>query len=553
MAHHRSWRRGKSGLLAAFLLFFVLILFLGGSGGETAEQEAAGKGGRSDILELRLYAPGKPHQMPAAVFYHDRHTRALEDKDCGACHDKKAGDGQELVFSFRKAGEFSGRAAMEHYHEQCTGCHEEQKAASKKAGPLVENCRGCHRREPAEKKAMERIVFDRSLHFRHQSAEPITYRPDQNDKNCGACHHVYDEKAEELVYREGEEGSCRYCHKQQRIDDTRSYRKAAHADCVNCHRRLTADNIKAGPVECRGCHSAGALAEIEKIRDVPRLERGQPDAVLMAAWLGKAVETGKLPPRRTKAVAFDHLVHESAADTCRRCHHESLEACRKCHQAGGIEEGDFVTLARAMHQDDSGRSCIGCHGVQTGDPDCAGCHAPMPEKRFAGRDCQICHSLGAARLQPLPAEAERLEEIARSAVEDRPERGRVVDREDIPEKVNIDAMVDVYAAAQMPHRKIVTALADKVLGNRLAAVFHEDAATLCAGCHHNSPPDRNPPACASCHAVSEPPGAGGRPGLKGAYHGQCIGCHEQMGLEKPAATDCTACHEKREGSGAGPS
>ena len=38
---------------------------------------------------------------------------------------------------------------------------------------------------------------------------------------------------------------------------------------------------------------------------------------------------------------------------------------------------------------------------------------------------------------------------------------------------------------------------------------------------------------------------GGRPGLKAAYHGQCMTCHKEMKLEKPASTNCVACHEKK--------
>ena len=31
-----------------------------------------------------------------------------------------------------------------------------------------------------------------------------------------------------------------------------------------------------------------------------------------------------------------------------------------------------------------------------------------------------------------------------------------------------------------------------------------------------------------------------KPDLKTAYHQQCIGCHTEMGIEKPAATACTS-------------
>jgi mono/diheme cytochrome c family protein len=30
-----------------------------------------------------------------------------------------------------------------------------------------------------------------------------------------------------------------------------------------------------------------------------------------------------------------------------------------------------------------------------------------------------------------------------------------------------------------------------------------------------------------------------------AFHQQCIGCHQSMGLEKPAATACADCHKER--------
>jgi hypothetical protein len=69
--------------------------------------------------------------------------------------------------------------------------------------------------------------------------------------------------------------------------------------------------------------------------------------------------------------------------------------------------------------------------------------------------------------------------------------------------------------------------------------------TLCAGCHHQSPADINPPKCASCHGAN-PPGPGdGRPALMGAYHNQCMGCHTRMEIAKPAATACSECHPKR--------
>ena len=59
----------------------------------------------------------------------------------------------------------------------------------------------------------------------------------------------------------------------------------------------------------------------------------------------------------------------------------------------------------------------------------------------------------------------------------------------------------------------------------------------CAVCHHYTQEDAKHPACKACHAID----AGGdirKPGLKGAYHRQCIGCHESMKIGKTGCTDC---------------
>jgi hypothetical protein len=75
---------------------------------------------------------------------------------------------------------------------------------------------------------------------------------------------------------------------------------------------------------------------------------------------------------------------------------------------------------------------------------------------------------------------------------------------------------------------------------------------MCQGCHHNSPASKNPPSCASCHAKPFDPATPDRPGLKAAYHGQCMSCHKAMGMtelkkggETSSATSCVVCHDEK--------
>jgi cell division protein FtsW (lipid II flippase) len=69
---------------------------------------------------------------------------------------------------------------------------------------------------------------------------------------------------------------------------------------------------------------------------------------------------------------------------------------------------------------------------------------------------------------------------------------------------------------------------------------HAQRNASCANCHHH-PTDRSEtPACRECHG--EPFQDQARPGLKGAYHRQCIGCHQTGGS---GPLHCDGCHLRK--------
>lgn len=67
----------------------------------------------------------------------------------------------------------------------------------------------------------------------------------------------------------------------------------------------------------------------------------------------------------------------------------------------------------------------------------------------------------------------------------------------------------------------------------------------CATCHHHTPRGERPPACGSCHSPSASGTDIHKPGLRGAYHQQCLNCHRQWMDER----DCAACHTPRKRAG----
>jgi hypothetical protein len=233
-------------------------------------------------------------------------------------------------------------------------------------------------------------------------------------------------------------------------------------------------------------------------------------------------------------VVFDHRLHEENTNTCRSCHHENLAACHQCHTLAGAAEGGGITLALAYHSATSEHACVGCHEArEAADRECAGCHVLMPDRALDERYCDRCHrgpspervAAALGDLAPPPDTGPNLVPSRLTAT-------------DVPDTVTMDHLVNEYEAATFPHGKIVDRLAAVVADSRLARRFHGSADQLCQGCHHNSPVGQRPPLCSSCHAAPFQAANPNLPGLYGALHRQCIGCHQAMELR----TDCTVCH-----------
>jgi hypothetical protein len=98
---------------------------------------------------------------------------------------------------------------------------------------------------------------------------------------------------------------------------------------------------------------------------------------------------------------------------------------------------------------------------------------------------------------------------------------------DAPENITLDSLVNVFGPVEFSHG------------------YHAEMAGDCASCHHHSP-EGTTPSCGECHEHIivyhyDPAQEGPRLGLKGAYHRQCLGCHQEI---ESGPVGCTDCHEK---------
>jgi hypothetical protein len=448
----------------------------------------------SSTLRLAIRADNDLRRAPVFMD-HGKHTEALGADSCAECH--KSRD-NELVLAYARLEPIADPdELMSLYHAECTGCHKDRAARGEKTGPVT--CGECHVEGPEPVATQVKLRWDYSMHGRHAAAEK---------DRCESCHHVYDEQAKKLVYVKGQESACRDCHGGVTDGNELSWRAAAHKDCVNCHRGREGDT---GPVMCTGCHDAEAIAKHKKMPEPPLILRGQPNRVWLLA-----------EGARSLPVHFNHLTHESQATICSDCHHQTLEKCSSCHTVTGSDKGHWVTLEMAYHDASSLHSCVGCHEKNSRKVPsaCAGCHVSLA-RGPAERTCAVCHR-------------EQTDEITPVELAMLPEYSDAY-----PARVKIDFLVDDYGPSTLPHGAIVAKLDAAVRESNLATTFHASTETLCSGCHHHSPAGERPPPCRSCHR-READALDDKPGLKAAYHRQCIGCHEQMELK----VGCEDCHKE---------
>ena len=531
-------RKGTVHWKTGGMLLALFMLFMFGAGAVATDNPVASPpGAGADLIIIDGLKATGPLERPPVVFFHSRHTEALAkiSRDCSACH--LADEKGRLSPKFKRQADGDRQTVADIYHRDCIACHRELSGTQMKSGP--QTCGGCHQENPAVASTWKAIAFDKSLHFRHVKA---------NGDKCDSCHHDYNKQTQQLFYDKGKEGACVYCHQETPADEkTLALKEAAHYQCIGCHRNRIANDQIGGPVSCVGCHDADYQMGIEVKEDVPRLQRNQPDVVLVKT--GEENNPGGQWPAAMYPVPFDHRSHEANNSSCKVCHHASLDSCSSCHTIAGKKEGDNVKLAQAMHSVTSSSSCIGCHLEKQKAPECAGCHnfIAQPANR-QDPSCKACH------MAPLPdyvnpANSQETTDVAMDLLQARDIEVKTYASDKIPEKVTIGKLSDRFEPAVLPHLKIVNALIDKTRASKLAGYYHREPGTLCHGCHHHSPPAEKPPACSSCHGDTIEGADAFRPGLVGAYHQQCLGCHKQMGgTEEEMPQDCAGCHKEKKTS-----
>ncbi len=193
-------------------------------------------------------------------------------------------------------------------------------------------------------------------------------------------------------------------------------------------------------------------------------------------------------------VTFSHDMHSLVAEDCAVCHHRSpagqTPACSKCHHASlDSKKSGPPGLKDAYHG-----QCIGCH----------------KEMDMGPRGCTECHAKRTARTTTASSKATAEESVKEAT-------GAA------PEMLSLSSLENRYDPVSFSHG------------------MHTQMTENCATCHHRSPTGQTP-SCGECHGDPFDPENLNMPGLKGAYHLQCMTCHKDMGA---GPSGCTECHAKK--------
>jgi hypothetical protein len=116
----------------------------------------------------------------------------------------------------------------------------------------------------------------------------------------------------------------------------------------------------------------------------------------------------------------------------------------------------------------------------------------------------------------------------------------------LPECTRFLAAAEEFAQKHGPDVVILDELEDVYLPVPFDHKGHAEMAHMtkgCSTCHHYTSEGHQHPACKACHAVDDPGTDIHKPGLKGAYHRQCLNCHRDWIDE----TACGICHQKKTG------
>ena len=515
-----------------------------------------------DLAPGAIMAENDPQRCAAC------HHPPLFNKDlspeldaCRACHQSGPGSGVSLRKDWPTPPHLRMAA-----HETCLRCHAELATQKKAHGPL--DCDSCHNKERFE--ALPRIEGNPSLLTMDRPTGlmltpriktvqqplgavyptgpewptsmpvvPFNHGLHERSLNCVDCHHSSVKQA------------CITCHtpygdpRGKGITLTRiMHSVTAKNSCVSCHAR-----IKTAAPECRGCHQTRPIEE--RGTDCAFCHRAASGVkatmgLMLASNLPepqveeRSVETTAPPKEQVRRIAAMMAPQPEPKLSPTAILLPGTES-----KLGPVPEPLLAPTAIRLppsepRQDPAPEPLLAPSAILL-PPSMPG-RDTEPESRPLSTDIPVT---------PAPAMSGKAPVIV-EAMSPLLSLGPIPDN--MPGKVRIGAMIDEYLPVEFEHAKHLEKL-QGAIGRQASGLLsmHRKDGRDCAACHHHGSriePGGTPPRCGSCHMAKLPGDKtsmpDGRPLLKAAFHLRCMDCHKRMGLEKPGATDCVACHAKKD-------
>lgn len=295
-------------------------------------------------------------------------------------------------------------------------------------------------------------------------------------EGCQTCHPV--NKAGSVIFE---------FPKNIKQKQGKAAMNAFHDECMDCHKKMSSENKKAGPVVCADCHS-------EKSKD-QKVE--YPVVEFDFSLHDKHVKKLKEKVGKDDCGQCHHIYNPKEKDESKRLAYKegTEESCEYCHDLEKKRGPEVSAIVKAAAQK-------GLSIKNVSHQECLNCHLKYQkkgDKEIGPTECAKCHTGKYKNLA-------ELEKVTR------------------PKRKQKDTTFIAIDSSRMK-------------GVPFDHKAHEMSSKTCRTCHHETLK-----ACKECHSLTGKPEGNGI-NTATAYHRalsdhSCAGCHNKMKAQKK----CWGCH-----------
>jgi hypothetical protein len=327
-----------------------------------------------DQSEILLSTPVEEHRTCDSC--HEPHASAKPDGPvCAECHKAEARKAAGAPVAEHRACASCHQVHGPEDARTCRSCHQEQRAATRRAPKEHQDCAECHRQHGTPRASIS------SCFSCHEEQAKNARKAPPEHRDCRGCHDPHDPKT-------ARKQDCTSCHEE--VVKTIATAPADHQQCTNCHD-WHGKSLAVPVSRCASCH--------EEQKPVSGAPSGHSDCDDCHA------PHNARPPKQCGECHRKNaqLIHRSGLaelQDCSACHGTTHKVRTPKPQTVCLDCHKDIRAPDTLHAAEGHEECSDCHSSHLPRPPdaagCWGCHKEEeindhPEAAIGATTCQGCH------------------------------------------------------------------------------------------------------------------------------------------------------------------